>query len=101
MGAALDFLARNRRANPVIVVRNFERAEAGLAHMQRIDRIFLAAFAALEISDVAHLFPRSLHRVKPGGIIRTWELLAALCMRPSAIVMADKFCGVAATFRAR
>src|SRR5271163_4321155 len=56
----LDCRARNRRANPRVVVRDFERAEAGLAHMERTYRILLAALATFQISDVAHRSPRFL-----------------------------------------
>src|SRR5271156_2596297 len=53
----LDRRARNRRANPRVVVSDFERAEAGLAHVERTYRILLAALATFQIGDVAHRFP--------------------------------------------
>ena len=52
--ARLDRRARDRRADFRVVVGDFERAEAGFAYVQRADRVFLAALAALQIGDVAH-----------------------------------------------
>src|SRR5260370_34189622 len=49
--ACRDRRARDRGANLRVIVGDFERSEAILAHVQRLDRIFLAALAALEISD--------------------------------------------------
>ena len=58
--ARRDRRARDRGANLRVVVGDFERAEAILAYVQRLDRIFLAALAALEIGDVAHRMVLSL-----------------------------------------
>src|SRR5271156_102709 len=56
----LDCRARDRRANPRVVVRDFERTKAGLAHVERTYRILLAALATFQIGDVAHRSPRFL-----------------------------------------
>src|ERR1700674_4720427 len=60
--ARLDNRARDRGLDFRVVVDHFERAEAGLAHVERLDRIFLAALAALQACDVAHRSPRTLTR---------------------------------------
>ena len=55
---AFDHLARDERpADARVIVNHFERAEAGFAYVQRADRIFLAAFAALQIGEVTHRRP--------------------------------------------
>ena len=54
MRARFDQLARDGGANARVVVSDFERTEARFAYVQRADRIFLAAFAAFQIGDVAH-----------------------------------------------
>src|SRR5580704_6084213 len=56
----LDYRARDRRANPRVVVSDFERTKAGLAHVKRTYRILLAALATFQIGDVAHRSPRFL-----------------------------------------
>ena len=54
VGPAFDHAARQNRADFGIVVVDFEWSETGLANMQRADRIFLAAFTAFQICNVAH-----------------------------------------------
>src|SRR5581483_5409116 len=54
MRARRDRRARNRRANPGVVVADLERAEAVFAYVQRLDRVFLPALAALQVGDVVH-----------------------------------------------
>src|SRR5208282_6512106 len=64
--ARLDNRARDRGLNFRVVVDDLERAEAGLAHVERLDRIFLAALAALQACDVAH--PSSLYYPHPAKL---------------------------------
>src|SRR5271156_1732042 len=52
----LDYRARDRGANPRVVVGDFERTEARLADVERAYRILLAALATFQICDVAHRF---------------------------------------------
>src|SRR5439155_9849384 len=62
----LDRAAGDFGADARVVVGHFERTEAGLAHVQRLDRILLPAFAAFEIGDVAHGLPSSLRAIPAG-----------------------------------
>src|SRR5580700_10386571 len=58
--ARLDQLARDGGADARVVIGDLERAEARFAYVQRADRVFLAAFAALQIVNVTH-------RIRPRG----------------------------------
>src|SRR5258708_16945169 len=50
----LDHGSRDSGANLRVVVGDFERAEAGLADMQRAYRVLLPALATFQIRDVKH-----------------------------------------------
>src|SRR5262245_61763574 len=52
--AAGDFFPANRSLNRVVVIMNFQRAEAALTNIERRLRIFPAAFSALETDDKTH-----------------------------------------------
>src|SRR5271156_6432437 len=55
--ARFDDLVSQSAADTRVIVNDFQRAEAGFAHVQRLQRVLLAAFSALESGDVTHSFP--------------------------------------------
>jgi hypothetical protein len=52
--AGSDFFAADGFFNGVVIVDNFQRAEAGFAYVKRLLRIFLSALSALKSLDKAH-----------------------------------------------
>src|ERR1041385_8123402 len=58
--ARRDLLARERFLDRVVVVDDLQRSEAGLAHMERLFGIILAALATPQPFNVAHGFPSPL-----------------------------------------
>src|ERR1043165_7188924 len=57
-----DLLARERFLDRVVVVDDLQRTEAGLADVERLFGVILAALAALQTFNVAHGFSSPLCR---------------------------------------
>src|SRR5919109_2586658 len=49
-----DFFTAYGSLNGVVIIDDFQRAEAGVAYVKRLLRIFLSALSALESVDKAH-----------------------------------------------
>src|SRR5439155_4557876 len=80
-----DLLAADRAGDRLVVVDHLQRAEAELAHVERLGRVRARALTALETGDERHCSSSSIRALAPGLASPRWArpgLVAAVSLGP-------------------